>query len=84
MYCSKQCYTKVKNRNYTSKLKLKQESSFSRVQEIDHTIPAVAVTSSDISVHVKNIDPEELKKKLDKIRHDIPIHRERPEIQRSL
>ena len=84
MYCSKKCYTKVKNRNYTAKVKLKQESSFSRGQEIDHTIPAVAVASSDISVHVKHVDPGELKKKLDKIRQDIPIHRERPEIQRSL
>ena len=78
MYCSKQCYTKVKNRNYTAKLKLKQDSSLL-------PIPApVSVDPAPVPVPViveKHYDPEQLKAKLDKIKRDIPIKRDRPAVE---
>jgi hypothetical protein len=76
-FCSKKCCTKAKNRKYNAKQALKKEAEAAPV-----TVPAPVISPVPVApVTEKHYDPELLKQKLDKIKKDIPIKRERPAVE---
>jgi ribosomal protein L37AE/L43A len=92
-YCSKKCSTKAKNQKYNAKQALKKQAAVSVTDPspVDHAsvpvhIPAQVTDLATSTVAValvseKHYDPELLKQKLDKIKKDIPIKRERPAVE---
>lgn len=78
-YCSKRCTTKVKNLNY--KLKIKARESGSLVGIPEHVAPDPVPPPDEPAK--KHTDPDELKAKLDKIRKEIPVQRERPHFEHN-